>query len=525
MKLYRLTAALAAAALTVCPAAQAAERGPFYVCAYYAGDGSLVGAEAADPLLPEDSLRELVSEGAHEKGSSGVLYRWDDGLSPEGEPIEAEYLRYAGGDGTFKAPHVTDAMCKPEFWISKIAATDEIIMTPDEIEAYNRAILDTPATNTFDLAALPEVYNGTQLAAAAASFASPVGLYLHGEPVSEEYYEAIRENIRNADVSDSMELRYAVGVNRTVMKAYPYADFLSDSPTDMEWDDLVSAPIYVNEPLAAYITTGDGRFTLVKSQCCSGWVATEDIAVCESKEQWKQAAYPERALLVTGERVYLEPSADPDLNEKMLPMSTVLELVEEWPGYVENRLPWNNYVVKMPARDADGKYSPKLALIPANRDVCVGYLPYTQANVITQAMKELGNRYGWGGMMSSNDCSSFAREIYRCFGIELPRNTTWQGKVPTGVTDMSAMTDEEKAAYLDGAPAGTILIFPGHEVVYIGSEGGYYYSVNDVSGLVDPEAPDEGIIYPRGVILNDLSTLRANHTTWLHNLTHAVEVK
>ncbi len=495
MKLYRFAAALTAAAAAFCPTAMAAEREPLYVCAYYAGSGSLIGAEITDPLLPE------------------------------GESIEAEYLRRAGGDGTFKAPHVTDDMCEPEFWISKIETPDEIIMTAEEIEAYNRAILDTPATNTFDLAALPESYNGAQMAADAANFTSPEGLYIGGEPVGEEYYEAIRENIRASAVSASMELRYGVAVNRTVMKAYPYADFLSDSPTDPEWDEFASAPIYVNEPLAVYITTGDGRFALVKSQCCSGWVPTKDIAVCESKAQWEEVTRPESVLVVTGEKIYLEPSADIDLNEKMLPMSTALELVSDWPDAVENRLPWNGYVVKMPARDSDGKYFSKLALIPANRDVHVGYLPYTQANTVIQAMKELGNRYGWGGMMNSNDCSSFAREIYRCFGIELPRNTTWQGMVPTGVTDMSIMTNEEKIAFLGGAPAGTILIIPGHEVLYLGEEGGYYYSVNNVSSLVNPEAPIEGIVYPRGVILNDLSTLRANGTTWLDNLTRAVTVK
>ena len=155
----------------------------------------------------------------------------------------------------------------------------------------------------------------------------------------------------------------------------------------------------------------------------------------------------------------------------------------------------------------------------------VGYLPYTEANVITRAFRSLGNRYGWGGMMNSQDCSSFVREVYKCFGFELPRNTTWQSAIPAEVTDMSAMTVQQKKDLLDTLPPGAILIFPGHEMLYIGKDNGLYYTVSDVSSLVSPADPSGGIIRPRGVILNDLSTLRANGTTWLDNLSHALVIK
>ena len=61
-------------------------------------------------------------------------------------------------------------------------------------------------------------------------------------------------------------------------------------------------------------------------------------------------------------------------------------------------------------------------------------------------------------------------------------------------------------------------------MLYLGEDGGLYYCISDVSSLVSQDMPGV-IIKPRGVVLNDLSTLRANGTTWLDNLTYAVTLK
>ena len=145
--------------------------------------------------------------------------------------------------------------------------------------------------------------------------------------------------------------------------------------------------------------------------------------------------------------------------------------------------------------------------------------------MVKQAFRSLGNRYGWGGMLDSQDCSSFVREVYLTFGLVLPRNTTWQAAMPVDVTDISAMNEEERKAVLSDTPAGAILIWSGHEMIYLGEKDGLYYTINDVSSLVSTENPEGGIIRPRSVIVNDLSTLRGNGTTWLNNLEKVVVVK
>lgn len=451
----------------------------------------------------------------------GIPYEFhSDGRLKESPGNPMEY-------STPTAPNVTAEMCTADFWIERTHGAGQLLLTEDEINSLNQEILKTKATSMYDLPNLSEYYNGRKMADAHANFKSPKGLFLNGQPVPETYYEAIRSNIRSASVSESMPLRYGFAVNRTLMKAYPYSDFLSDSLTDVEWDNLASAPVRVNEPLAVYFYTADGKYALVRNSVCSGWVPTEDIAICKDKAEWLNAQQMEQFLVVTGEKIYLEAgTAYPEASEKCLTMGTVLELASGTDELITNRLPWNSYVVKLPHRNPDGSFSQKKALIPANRDVNAGYLPFTSEGIIRQAFKCLGNRYGWGGMLNSQDCSGLVMDIYKCFGLQIPRNTTWQAAMPVNVTNLSGMTDAEKDAVLNTLRPGAIIQFPGHEMLYLGKVNGRHYTINDVSSLVSPQEGDTGtsVLRVRSVIVNDLSTRRGSGKTWHNQLSKIITV-
>lgn len=438
--------------------------------------------------------------------------------------------------GVALAPNVTSSMCTPEYWISRTRDAGRVLMTQEQIQELNTKIVQTAEANVIDLSALPEVYDGRDMADRMATFTSPEKLYLNGEPVPESYYQAIRDNIKNSQVSRKMPLRYGFVVNHTVMKGYPYGEFLSDSAADAEWDNLASAGIYVNEPLAVYFFTGDGRFAFVKASFCAGWVPTEDIAVCKDKAEWDAARDMKNILVVTGEKVYLEAGINAvQTSEKRLAMGTVVERVPVSAGEVEEtsmgslvsgRQTWNNYVVKLPCRRDDGSFYQELALVPANRDVSTRYLAYTTGNVITQAFKSLGNRYGWGGMLYGQDCSSYVRDVYRCFGLMIPRNTTWQGAMPVEMTLMKDMTDADRIHALNEFMPGTILQILGHEMLYLGCVDGKYYTINDISSLVSPEDMGESpsVLRIRSVIVNDLGTKRRSGKTWMEELTKAIKI-
>ncbi|MBP3925849.1 MAG: hypothetical protein J6D13_01505, partial [Clostridium sp.] len=90
----------------------------------------------------------------------------------------------------------------------------------------------------------------------------------------------------------------------------------------------------------------------------------------------------------------------------------------------------------------------------------------------------------------------------------------------------TGMTNEEKEAALTALPPGSILQFPGHEMIYLGKAGGRYYTINDVSSLVSPLEGDTGteVLRVRSVIVNDLSTRRKNGKEWFEQLSKAITV-
>src|SRR3546814_16455484 len=71
----------------------------------------------------------------------------------------------------------------------------------------------------------------------------------------------------------------------------------------------------------------------------------------------------------------------------------------------------------------DGSLRIVPALLPRTADVSADYLPLTHANLIRQAFKFLGERYGWGHSYGTRDCSGFVSEVYRSFGLQDRKST------------------------------------------------------------------------------------------------------
>ena len=215
--------------------------------------------------------------------------------------------------------------------------------------------------------------------------------------------------------------------------------------------------------------------------------------------------------------------ARPETSGLMLSMGTVLKLADEInPNeLIDNRSAYNNYVVWVPLRNEDGTYSKKLTLISENEKVCAGYLPLTKKNISEVVFSALGNTYGWGGSLDSDDCSGYMRNVYKCFGMELARNTTWQESMPVARVDMQYMAKEERMRFLDALPFGTLLYFSGHEMMYLGSRNGKYYVISSVSNIMSPENPTVRQRI-RSTIVNTLDIKRANGNNWLEDLTVAL---
>lgn len=436
--------------------------------------------------------------------------------------------------GTDTLPGVTAGMTEAAYWTDKLENPDEVLADGAEIEVLNAGILACEDCMMTDLRQWVPGYNATTFQRQLLKHAmQDLSVYLdegyfneEAQPVPYSDMADVFESIDGAETVSYQRPEYGVCVSLSDVRAVPTAGVITDGAGDNDFDVLQMSYLRVNEPVIIRARTADGEWLYCDSVCVSGWTPTKNIAVCADRVEWLNAwTFPEEeALVVTEGKIYLDQSnVNAAASQRMLTMGTVLRRVaeDEFDPAITNRAVYQNYPVWLPVRREDGSYATTIALIPQHCQVSEGYLPLTTQNILDVAFSMLGDAYGWGGMLSVPDCSLYIRNIYKCFGLELPRNTTWQSAMPALKYDLAEMEPAQKAEVLDTLPAGAILFFRGHEMLYLGKDGDRHYVVSTVSSLVKPG--DDKTTRVRSVIINAMEdTLRANGKSWLEDLNLAV---
>ena len=460
-------------------------------------------------------------------------------------------------DGLY-LPDVTPEMSNSSYWSQKLDNPDEVLADWAAISAINEAVLKDPNTNMNDLRNWPEtVYDGIGFNNALRVAAEENALYAYNqgarfdkeghkyttwESAKENIYDAMINNAPDPEATNEMPILYGICTKRTCLLILPTDHPLWDDYTDPDFGYLWQSVVRVNEPLILKTRSADGLYYYAVASSGSGWVAAEDVAICSDKEEWLDAwdLSPEKTLVVYGDKVYTEESYyAPETSNRLLTMGTCLELADEseWKGLIINRRAYNNHIVYLPVRNEDGSYRKVLALIGENRKVNEGFLPLTQKNVLSVMLNDLGDTYGWGGMLLSNDCSGYVQDVYKCFGLEMARNTSSQPAEPVykntwdvNPAEIAALTpeereklDQEKMEIIRNLPAGTALYIKGHTMMYLGEDNGKLYVISSVSDVVLPE--DIYSIRVRGALINTTDIRRGRsyqYINWLEAIHTAV---
>lgn len=538
-------------------------------------------------------LSGLISVPAFESGAQGLYYVSEERQTGPGTSADDSLFP----SGTVRTAYgVTEDMCNASYWYDKTAGSfigpDQVLISREEIQRLNEETLKEPGSNMNDLEKIGETYDADSLrkSLAKGTVSPNKAIFVNQAPVKDVagWYKYHADAIEATGYTDTKaQTRYAVAVHRTEIRAVPSSAYVGYSKGDSD-NEIVSSALNVNEPFVVRqraLVDGE-EFLWGYSDLGTGWVAAEDIAICKDRDEWLDAwkvdPYSKDFIVVAQNQIRLEPSladrAEPDINislsasvlsELKLTFATILKEVpeNEIPGTITKRGVWNNHVVYVPVRNSDGSYKKVCALISQHYDVFTGFPEMTQAGIMRVSFNNLGDRYGWGGMMDSMDCSLFTRNVYRCFGLNLPRNTNWQQALPGRRIDLAGMSDEEKLNAIGRMPAGTLLYFPGHAMIYTGTvdyafadttgdtgipeatgyaadmtgdpaaprtaAGSYLtsasgstmaYVISDTGSLSD--SPGEPLVRTMySILLNPLTVrrgLKNNYTTWLSNLTAAV---
>ncbi|MBQ5317143.1 MAG: SH3 domain-containing protein [Oscillospiraceae bacterium] len=430
-----------------------------------------------------------------------------------------------------REPHnVSYAMTSPAYWTERTSG--DIIRTPGQIAGFNEEnpiLLGDMSEGDMSLYDLGDTISGSrvrELVNGVTSPDDPSSCYVGGKPTTEAYWEGLKEKLNSDAVPDTVRIRYGFSTERASLRIYPSADFVGEDKGDRFYDVMVMSEYMPFQPLAAVHETADGEWLYVLFDGFGGWVQKKYVAFCESREDWLSRCEPDDFLVVTGREIRLQYDEKcKALSNQLIPMGTKLPLVKKKavPRFINDRDTAGCYIVKLPVRNSDGMIADRYSLISVREDVNIGYLDYTDRNVLELAMKRYGDRYGWAGLGHSNDCSGVTGEIYRCFGIKLPRVSSQIAAVKgTKNYDVREFTDEQKTELLSTVPTGAVLYLKGHIMIYLGMKDGAPYCISAAGTYYDAD----GNVYDVNcVTINDMSeTYRKNGNSWLTELAEIVVV-
>lgn len=431
-------------------------------------------------------------------------------------------------------PGTTAEMLDPAFW--KTETSQELLFTPEEIEYYQNnnpiSVLyyDEAAGRSlrFFVDDLPEEIDGRSmhslinLPAPEDAEENVTKLYVNGSLPEKGYWEALRNNCALDAIPEKVVPKYGICIKRTVAMGYPTEDFASSNPSELFCNDFVSAEIMPLSGVAILHESLDKTWVYVINGSYCGWIKKENLAMCKDKEEWLAISRPQDFLVVTGCEVLLDESALPNHTAGMvLPMGTRIKLLSKETGQIAGREGYGCYLAEIPYREEDGMMGLEKVWIPVAKDVTVGFLPMTSDAVIEQAFKFQGKIYGWGGSFSSNDCSGMVRQVYACFGFELPRNSSSISELyDLGGTDFFGATEKKKLETLKKLPTGTLLYMDGHLMIYLGMVEEKPYVISSCATFIAPGDGTGNVKEAYGVFVSNMDLLRKNGKTWLDSFTY-----
>ena len=383
---------------------------------------------------------------------------------------------------------VRQADLAPQHWIAPLSEPDRVILDRAAIAVQN-ARMRALDKSILDIAALPDPLPAAFVRGQVEAISAPPTRTLHdehGRPVAPDELAALQHALALDAVQATRPVHYGLVVHRADLRAFPTRMRVFNSPGDTDIDRFQESALFPGDAVAVLHESRDRQWLFVASERYTAWIETRHVALGD-RDAVLGYARREPHVVVTGAtvRTTFTPE-EPRVSALQLDMGVRLPLRSDWPPMhpVNGPHPHASHVVELPVRDADGRLAFAPALIPKVADVSPDYLPLTPANLLRQSFKFLGERYGWGHGYDARDCSGFVSEVYRSFGVLLPRNTRDQAVSPA--LDRIGFATEDG---LDGRmravrelQVGDLVYIPGHVMMAIGHQDGMAYMIHDTNG-------------------------------------------
>lgn len=410
-----------------------------------------------------------------------------------------------------------------QFWLDKVENPDEVLLTLKEIEKHNALMMRWWGTDFksgyHDINVFPESVDKEWLQDRIEyPNVKNLGLYCNGKKVTSSQWKENYKAFNYDKMPAKIDVKYGVLVHSTPGFDFPSAEIFTASNLD-ESENLIQQTYFrMNEPVVVVWESADKEWYYVVANEYVGWIEAKDCALFKNRTEWTEYQKQENFVVIT------EDSKIEGI-EGTVYMSTKLYLADE--NEADDSLD-GDYIVRVPQRDKNGELSYSYASLSKGDGIHEGYLSYTTRNVLTLAFQELGDPYGWGGIDGKRDCSMYIKDIYNCFGFQLPRNSRIQMNIPEMRNKIGEMTVEEKEELISKTTPGSILGFNGHVMLYLGEDNGQHYVISMLGSYVPEDVTEnfkEHVISALRVNVNTLDVKRKNGNTWMKELVSLVEIR
>ena len=408
-----------------------------------------------------------------------------------------------------RLPNVTPEMEKPGFWIKKIENPTSPLLTPENIQKMNEENLKKKDLGLSRIRNLKEAWSRQEIL----SFlkedwenfgrSEEVRYGKNGAPLRDFFWDKLKNDLHQELLQETCRMLFALVVKRADIRVFPTDEPAMSAPNQHEFDLFQQSSISPGSPVGIYTFNQDKKWAYIQTQFIRGWIHTHDLGIAKEKSEIADYAEAKDRLVVTGNVVTV--FGDPSLRQPVFTaqMGDSFPLLGVPGG---SKGPQSFYVIQIGGRDDNGPLILRKGYIHANEDVHQGFLSYTQENVARQAFKMLHHPYGWGDRLGGRDCSRFIMDLFRTFGILMPRNSKEQALVGMDLGSVEEKNVQEKRKILDQSIAlATTVRLPGHIMLYLGKDQGKHYVIHSIWGIQKSGKEGSALQKIGKVVVTDLS--------------------
>ena len=318
-----------------------------------------------------------------------------------------------------------------QFWTKHILNLDKIILSEKQIEKLNSQIkMFKSSTNIIEAEYAPDFVKDKILKMFKYCF-NKNRYFEDGNLVNKNFIEKLTDELNIENIKYTVKKSYfGIIRNRSFIKAVPTDRRIIRNIDTINFDRNIETVSHIFDLVKVLNVSKDSRWFYVVSQYYFGWVKRENVVI-------RETLYKFQDFVVILKNI-------PKYNLKL---GDILPLEN-------NRIYIFDRTLEVSALNPD--------------EFSIGFLPFTKRNILKLVFNLLHAPYRWGGDIIGTDCSLFVMDIYRCFGVVMPRNSYKQAEVLMGLS-LENVKDIEKFILKTASPLTSLIYKNGHIMLYIGS--------------------------------------------------------